>query len=162
MKGEFSNEEILGGYIFGGGAMPFYNKFFHHYLQVSRFFTKKLNEHLSKIDLHQAQWSVIYYLHEFGTATLVEISTYLNVEKPTITRTVNRLEERGFIEQIPGKDKRERRIQLTDLGVHTYEGGKKIVDEFEQNIMKDIPENDREVTRRTLRSLQKNLKESGK
>ena len=65
------------------------------------------------------------------TATLVEISNYFDVEKPTITRTVNRLEELGLIEQIPGKDKRERRIQLTDAGVQKYIEGQKIVDEFE-------------------------------
>lgn len=138
--------------------MPLYNGFFHHYLQVSRTFMKKLNEQLSTINMYQSQWSVIYYLHISETATLVEISNYFDVEKPTITRTVNRLEELGLIEQIPGKDKRERRIQLTDLGVQKYMEGQKIVDEFEQNIMKDIPESDREKTREILLLLQKNLK----
>lgn len=138
--------------------MPFYNEFFHHYLQVSRSFTKKLNEQLSQINMYHAQWTVIYYLYNSETATLVEISNYFNVEKPTITRTVNRLEELGFVEQIPGKDKRERRIQLTDLGIHMYEEGKKIVDEFERNLMKDIPKADREITRRTVLQLQKKLK----
>lgn len=138
--------------------MPLYNEFFHHYLQVSRAFTKKLNEQLSQIHIYHAQWSVIYYLHNSGTATLVEISHYFDVEKPTITRTANRLEELGLIERIPGKDKRERRIQLTDSGVHVYAEGQKIVDEFEQNLMKNIPEVDREGTRQILLQLQKNLK----
>lgn len=139
--------------------MPLYNEFFHHYLQVSRTFTKKLNEQLSKIDLYLSQWSVIYYLHISETATLVEISNYFNVEKPTITRTVNRLEEMKLIEQIPGRDKRERRIQLTDLGVQMYIEGQKIVDEFEQKIMEDIPEDERERARGILLQLQKRLKE---
>lgn len=139
--------------------MPLYNEFFHHYLQVSRTFTKKLNEQLSKIDLYLSQWSVIYYLHISETATLVEISNYFNVEKPTITRTVNRLEEMKLIEQIPGRDKRERRIQLTDLGVQMYIEGQKIVDEFEQMIMEDIPEDERERARGILLQLQKRLKE---
>ena len=138
--------------------MPLYNDFFHHFLQVSRTFTKKLNEQLSKINMYHSQWSVIYYLHMSKTATLVEISNYFDVEKPTITRTVNRLEELGLIEQIPGKNKRERRIQLTDAGVQKYIEGQKIVDEFEYNIMNDIPEADREKTRQTLLQLQKNIK----
>lgn len=138
--------------------LSLYNDFFHHYLQVSRAFTKKLNEQLSQINIYHAQWSVIYYLHNSGTATLVEISNYFDVEKPTITRTANRLEELGLIERIPGKDKRERRIRLTDSGVHVYAEGKKIVDEFEQNLMKNIPEVDREGTRQILLQLQKNLK----
>jgi MarR family transcriptional regulator, transcriptional regulator for hemolysin len=138
--------------------LAIYNKFFHQYLQVSRTFTKKLNERLAKINMYHSQWSVIYYLNISKTATLVEISNYFDVEKPTITRTVNRLEELGVIEQIPGKDKRERRIQLTDLGVQKYIEGQKIVDEFEQSVMKDITEADREQARRTLLTLQKNLK----
>ncbi len=120
--------------------MPLYNDFFHQFLQVSRIFTKKLNEQLSNINLYHSQWSVIYYLNMTETATLVEISNYFDVEKPTITRTVNRLEELGLIEQIPGKNKRERRIQLTDAGVQKYIEGQKIVDEFEYKIMNDIPE----------------------
>ena len=67
------------------------------------------------------------FLHTAETATLVEISNYFNVEKPTITRTVNRLEDIGLIEQIPGKDKRERRIQLTDSGIQKYVEGQQIV-----------------------------------
>src|SRR3954466_2802159 len=98
-----------------------FNEFFHQYLQLSRSYTKKLNEQLTKLNIYHAQWSFIYYLHHTGSATLVEISHYFDVEKPTITRTVNRLYERGLIEQIPTEDKRERRIQLTDLGTHMYE-----------------------------------------
>lgn len=139
--------------------MALYNEFFHHYLQVSRMFTKKLNERLSTIDMYHSQWSVMFYLNRSGTATLVEISKYYDVEKPTITRTVNRLEELGLIEQIPGKDKRERRIQLTDAGVQKYKEGQEIVDDFERNVMKNIPDNDREKTREILLLLQKTLKE---
>ena len=109
--------------------------FFHHNLQFSRTFTKKLNEQLAKVDLFHSQWMIIYYLKQYGSSTLVEISNYLDVEKPTVTRTVNRLEERKLIEQIPGKDKRERRIQLTDLGEKTYLKARKAVEEFELQLL---------------------------
>lgn len=36
--------------------------------------------------------------------------------KPTITRTIARLEELGYVEHVPSKDKREKRMQLTELG----------------------------------------------
>ena len=117
-----------------------------------------MNEQLSRINMYHAQWSVVYYLQKSGTATLVEISAYFDVEKPTITRTVNRLEELGLIQQIHGKDKRERRIQLTDLGVQKYVEGRKIVEQFEKNMLKDILEEDRERTRQILLQLLKNLK----
>ncbi|MFJ7639643.1 MarR family winged helix-turn-helix transcriptional regulator [Peribacillus sp. NPDC097264] len=134
--------------------------FFHHNLQFSRTFTKKLNEQLAKVDLFHSQWMIIYYLKEYGSTTLVEISNYLDVEKPTVTRTVNRLEERKLIEQIPGKDKRERRIQLTDLGEKTYLKARKAVDEFELQLIDGLSEEDWEATLRTLKFLKEKLQQS--
>lgn len=138
--------------------MSFHNGFFHHNLQFSRSFTKKLNEQLAKVDLFHSQWLIIYYLNQYGCSTLVEISNYLDVEKPTVTRTVNRLEERKLIEQIPGKDKRERRIQLTESGERTYQEAKKVVEEFELQLMSGLAEEDRETTLRTLLFLKEKLK----
>ncbi|MCK1994603.1 MarR family transcriptional regulator [Peribacillus muralis] len=140
--------------------MSFHNGFFHHNLQFSRSFTKKLNEQLAKVDLFHSQWLIVYYLNQFGCSTLVEISNYLDVEKPTVTRTVNRLEERDLIEQIPGKDKRERRIQLTESGVKTFQEAKKVVEEFEHQLMSGLAEEDLEVTQRTLIFLKEKLKQS--
>ncbi|MFJ7930439.1 MarR family winged helix-turn-helix transcriptional regulator [Peribacillus sp. NPDC096448] len=139
--------------------MSFQNGFFHHNLQFSRSFTKKLNEQLAKVDLYHSQWSIVYYLSQFGCSTLVEISTYLDVEKPTVTRTVNRLEELELIEQVPGKDKRERRIQLTESGLRTYHEAKKVVEEFELQLMSGLAEEDREATLRTLIFLKEKLKQ---
>ncbi|MEJ9229643.1 MarR family transcriptional regulator [Peribacillus butanolivorans] len=138
--------------------MSFHNGFFHHNLQFSRSFTKKLNEQLAKVDLFHSQWLIVYYLNQYGCSTLVEISNYLDVEKPTVTRTVNRLEERKLIEQIPGKDKRERRIQLTESGERTYQEAKKVVEEFELQLMSGLVEEDRETTLRTLLFLKGKLK----
>lgn len=134
--------------------------FFHYNLQFSRTFTKKLNEQLAKVDLFHSQWLIVYFLKQNGSSTLVEISSYLNVEKPTVTRTVNRLEERKLIERILGNDKRERRIQLTDLGERTYLDAKKAVEEFEIQLMKDLPEEDRVATLRTLKFLQEKLQQT--
>lgn len=135
-----------------------FNEFFHQYLQLSRTYTKKLNEQLAQLNIYHAQWSILYYLNQTGSATLVEISHYYHVEKPTITRTVNRLYERGLIEQIPTEDKRERRIQLTDLGADMYQECQQVVNQFEQSLMNSIPQKDVEQTERTLLQLRKNMK----
>lgn len=68
-------------------------KFFHKLILLYRPFENRLNEQLNKHQLHRAQWTVLYYLYNNGSATNVEISHYQGVEKPTITRTVSRLEE---------------------------------------------------------------------
>ena len=127
-------------------------------MQFTRSFTKKINEQLKGIGLYQSQWSIVYYLKQFGPATIVEISQYLDVEKPTISRTVDRLEQRELVKRIPTRDKRERRIGLTEKGIDIYKEAKKAVAEFEQNLLDGISEEDRETTARTIQLLREKLK----
>ncbi|HWO77332.1 MAG TPA: MarR family transcriptional regulator [Bacillus sp. (in: firmicutes)] len=103
-------------------------------------FENNLNILLSKHQIQRAQWTIMYYLYNFGSATLVELSNYQGVEKPTITRTMNRLEEMGYVKQVPSEDKREKPMQLTELGVQIYKEVRLTIDEFEEDILKGISE----------------------
>ncbi len=131
--------------------------FFHHNLQFTRLFTKKLNEQLTAIGLYHSQWAIVYYLKQSGASTLVEISQYINVEKPTVSRTVDRLEKSELIEKIPSKDKRERRIQLTNKGINVYHEAIIVVEAFEQKLMEEISQADMETTYRTIQHLRNKL-----
>ena len=46
--------------------------------------------------------------------TLTAIWKYLDVETPTVTRTVARLETLGLVERKEGTDRREKIVHLTD------------------------------------------------
>jgi len=131
--------------------------FFHHQLQFSRYFTKKLNERLSEIGLYQSQWQIVYYLKHYGASTLVEISRYLNVEKPTITRTVDRLEKNLLIEKISSQDKRERKIKLTEKGNQVYEKAIEVVDAFEKELMLGISKDELNTSLRIIKTLKERL-----
>ncbi|WP_428908167.1 MarR family winged helix-turn-helix transcriptional regulator [Niallia sp. Krafla_26] len=131
--------------------------FFHHQLQFSRSFTKKLNEQLSEIGLYQSQWLIVYYLKHYGSSTLVGISRYLNVEKPTISRTVDRLEKSQLVERIPSNDKRERIIRLTEKGNEVYEKAIQIIEVFEQSLIEGIPDSEKEIALKTIMILKGKL-----
>jgi len=113
-------------------------------------FENKLNFHLAEHQLHRAQWSIFHYLSNHGPATLVEVSHYLYVEKPTVTRTINRLEELGYVEQVPSNDKREKRIHLTELGKKVYADVRVTIDQFENDILKGISEQEQLETIRIM------------
>ncbi|MGN1400170.1 MAG: MarR family winged helix-turn-helix transcriptional regulator [Bacillus sp. (in: firmicutes)] len=81
-----------------------------------RSFENELNVLLAKHNLSRAQWTIMYHLFNLGTSTRVELSKYQNVEKPTITRTISRMDEAGLIENLPSNDKRKKKIQLTIKG----------------------------------------------
>lgn len=87
----------------------------------------------------------------------MELSHYQSVEKPTITRTINRLEELGYVEHIPGKDKREKRMKLTDLGKIVYKDVRVTIDQFEQDILQGISEEEQLETIRVMEGIRNNL-----
>lgn len=99
----------------------------------------------------------MFYLSKNNSATLVELSNYQGVEKPTITRTISRLEELGYVEQLPSKDKREKKMQLTLLGKKIYEDVRVTIDAYEQDILKGISETDQLEAIRVMKEIHNNI-----
>lgn len=89
------------------------NLLFHEIHQKSRLAIKEVNEVLKEYELYSAQWSILFCLKQFGPMTQKEIWQYLNVEAPTVTRTISKLEESGWAERKEGTDKRQRIVCLT-------------------------------------------------
>ncbi|WP_313799858.1 MarR family transcriptional regulator [Cytobacillus sp.] len=112
--------------------------FFHSINQFTRHFSKSLNEVLVPLGLYSAQWTIIYLLKTKGPATQKDLSLYLGVEAPTMTRTLARLELAGWISKIPGTDKREKMIILTDTAIQNYEGWLEAVRSCEKKVLKNI------------------------
>ncbi|MFS0762106.1 MULTISPECIES: MarR family winged helix-turn-helix transcriptional regulator [Peribacillus] len=137
--------------------METYQKFFQQLLLLYRPFENNLNIQLNKHDLHRAQWSILYYLINYGSATLVELANYQSVEKPTITRTIARLEELGYVEHVPSKDRREKRMRLTELGKKIYSEVRVTIDQYEQEILKGITEEEQLAAIRIMGEIRNNI-----
>ena len=116
------------------------HELFHTLHQLSRQLTNKLNDALKPFGLYSAQWSVLFVLHTKGSLTQKELSEYLFVEAPPMTRTIQRLVKQGYVKQIPGKDKREKYIQLTDEAVKEFPKWEHAVTQCNQTLLKDFPE----------------------
>lgn len=120
------------------------HELFHTLHQLSRHLTNTLNEALKPLGLYSAQWSVIYVLKNKGSLTQKELCDYLFVEAPPMTRTIQRLVKQGYVTQIPGKDKREKYVQLTDIALQEYPAWEQIVNSANQELMKNFPLESRE------------------
>jgi MarR family transcriptional regulator, transcriptional regulator for hemolysin len=114
---------------------------FHTLHQLSRQLTNKLNEALKPYGLYSAQWAVIYVLHSKGPITQKELGEYLFVEAPPMTRTIQRLVKQGYVKQIPGKDKREKYIQLTEEAVQSFPKWEHAVSQCNQTLLQNFPIN---------------------
>ncbi len=131
--------------------------YFRRFLRLYRPLITNLNELLASYNLSYSLWQVIFYVKNFGPSTLVEISSYYNVEKPTITRRVHRLEELQMVSQIPGKDRREKIIQLTEIGEEIYQICRVKITEMEYRVMEGIPEHEQNIAFEILPKIQSNL-----
>ena len=131
----------------------------HKVNQLGRLFTKKLNDRLSEKGLHASQWSMILYLHNRGRCTQVEMAHYFNIEPPTVTRTLARLEDLGFIAREEGKDKREKWITLTEASQAIFDTCLEASLAIEQSALSGIAPEDLETFNRVAAAMEENLKQ---
>ncbi len=133
------------------------NSYGHKVNQLARYFNKKLNEKISPLGLYNSQCGIIVYLYEKKQCTQVELSQYLCVEAPTITRTLTRMEKMGWVVRQEGKDKREKHIKLTEKA---YEMFPKLHEDFsnvEIDALKDINKEELDIFNNILEKMMKNL-----
>jgi len=119
------------------------NTIFHEIHQKSRLSIKEVNEALKEFGLYSAQWSILFCLNRLGSMTQTEIWQYLNVEAPTVTRTLVKLEERQLITRKEGKDKRERIVQLTDEARELIPRIESRIELLEQTMLQALSEQER-------------------
>ncbi|TKD68281.1 MarR family winged helix-turn-helix transcriptional regulator [Pseudalkalibacillus hwajinpoensis] len=118
------------------------NDIFHTLHQQVRYITKEMNEKLKAYNLYSSQWSILYCLDQFGPMKQTDIWQYLNVEAPTTTRTLARMEKNNWVVRLEGKDKRERIVQLTDNAKLLIPEIKESIHQMEQSLLKNLDSNE--------------------
>jgi len=121
--------------------------------QQTRLLAKEINNRLSDHGLYSSQWSIIFTLNRFGPMTQTAIWKYLNVEAPTITRTLSRMEKNGWIIRKQGNDKRERIIELTNFAKKEFKYVRKEMDQFETEVLEDLSKEEKEQLKKLLLKL---------
>src|SRR5699024_4023230 len=85
-----------------------------------------------------SQWSILFCIHRFGAMSKTDIWKYLNVESPTVTRTLAKMEKNGRIKRQSGDDKQERIIELTEETEAKFPVIKQTVDEIESELLVNL------------------------
>ncbi|GEN86271.1 MULTISPECIES: MarR family winged helix-turn-helix transcriptional regulator [Oceanobacillus] len=130
---------------------------FRQYIRIYRPLMKSLNELLEKYQLSYSLWQVIVYLKDEGTSTLVDISNYYQVEKPSITRRVHRLQELGLIDEVPSANRREKIMELTTEGKRIYQICREEITALEHHISKGLSEEEQQTAFQFLMKIQDNI-----
>lgn len=129
------------------------NPVIHEIFQKTRLLSKELNYALKEHDLFASQWMVLYCVYQHGYMTLTDIWKYLNVEAPTITRTVRRLEELGWLKTYAGKDRREKMVRLSAEAVARLPDIKDSIELFEKKAMEHLNANEQALLMELLQKM---------
>jgi DNA-binding MarR family transcriptional regulator len=84
--------------------------------RASRAVGRLYGSEIRKSGLEPTQFTLLAVLARLDEAMQRELAEKLAIDSTTLTRTLDRLEERGWVTSRPGEDRRERWIRLTPRG----------------------------------------------
>ncbi len=112
----------------------------HLLYQTTRAISQGVNQSLAEYGLYSSEWSIIVAIKETGPISQIALAKYLNIEPAAISKTVVKLEEKGFVERKYENDKREKKVSLTEKALSQYILWEKAIDNHRQSILVDLSE----------------------
>lgn len=95
-------------------------KLLHQLFQTVRIIAKGLNKSLEPYGLYSSEWSIITTLKATGPMTQEALANYLNIEPPAVSKSLAKLEKKGWVTRIAGTDKREKNVCLSAGALNRY------------------------------------------
>ena len=83
---------------------------------LNRVITNIYDDALRPLDLKVSQMNILVAAAKMGTARPLEVCEYLHLDVSTLSRNVERMKARGWLEVIPDEDGRSQPFQLTPQG----------------------------------------------
>lgn len=87
-----------------------------HVRQASRSVTQFYDEALRPVGLRSTQFIVLAALRLLGPIGISELAEELVMDRTTVSRNVDLLEEEGWVRRSRGEDARVRKVDLTEAG----------------------------------------------
>src|SRR5881397_844395 len=83
---------------------------------LNRVITNIYDNALRPLDLKVSQMNILVAAAKMGIARPLEVCEYLHLDVSTLSRNVERMKARGWLEVVPDEDGRSQPFQLTPLG----------------------------------------------
>ena len=139
--------------------------YFMYFQQIDNALGKKFNNDMKQLNLTRSQSDIIRYLDDNSDKKIFQkdIEKALKLKNPTVTGTLNRMEEKGFvIREIDDENKRNKIIKLTKKAHEAIEEIKLRVIETEEIMSKDLNNDEKKLLNKYLGQVLKNIEEKNK
>jgi DNA-binding MarR family transcriptional regulator len=88
---------------------------------LNRVITNIYDNALRPLDLKVSQMNILVAAAKMGTVRPLEVCEYLHLDVSTLSRNVERMKARGWLEVVPDEDGRSQPFQLTPQGCKLLE-----------------------------------------
>lgn len=130
---------------------------FDSYRDLYRPYVNAVNTRLAKYQLYTSQWVVLRLISLKESCTLAELAKDNRVEKPSVTRIIQKLVELGYVEIKQGNDRREKYVQLTIQGEGVYTSLQEELSAYFNELTQGIEEADLKTARSVLNQILENI-----
>ena len=103
---------------------------------LNRVITNIYDDALRSLDLKVSQMNILVAAAKMGTARPIEVCEYLHLDVSTLSRNVERMKARGWLEVVPDEDGRSQPFRLTPLGRKLLEKAVPAWNEAQQQVKK--------------------------
>lgn len=129
---------------------------------LNNVFEKEANKKLGNMQLTRSQISVLIYIYKNKEKEIYQKDIEINfkLKNPTVTGLLTRLENKGFVSRIKGKDDaRYKRIVLTEKSIKFAEDMKNSSKEILNKLTRNISEDELNLMEKILEKMLSNLLE---
>lgn len=125
---------------------------------VSRLRRVTYDRELAPLGITRSQWWVLAFISRNDGLPQTQLANELDVGKVALGSLIDRLQSAGFVERrADDKDRRVKRVFLTDRARQQIKITTPISDSFNTRILSGISRQDLELTSRTLYAMKDNL-----
>jgi len=127
---------------------------------VARMLRTLIDQRVEKYNITRAKWQALGVLDVNEGITQTELAQALELERSTIGRLVDRLEERGFVTRQPDpKDRRVFRIYISDTARPLLEELEDVAEEVRSIALTGLTDTQANELKRMLTTVKKNLQD---
>lgn len=113
---------------------------------------------LGEFDVTVDQWLVMKNLSENGPLSQTELAVLVFKDHPTLTRIVDLLSKKGYVERVPHPlDRRSFQLHLTEEGLSKVSALRPKILEIREKAWENLNEKDFEEFKRILNTIYQNL-----
>jgi DNA-binding MarR family transcriptional regulator len=122
---------------------------------LNRVITNIYDDALRSLDLKVSQMNILVAAAKLGTARPIEVCHHLHLDVSTLSRNVERMKARGWLEVVPDEDGRSQPFRLTSRGRKLLEKAVPAWSQAQQQVKKVLGEGFVEQLNQTMKRVSK-------